>query len=149
MYSKVVWLANRGELPVDAETIEIFRDQLEPGASGWFETRNPASDEGASADIAPEGLDIDREVDYARYWSSLTEPGRPLHGLGDYRRFPNPAYPNQRVYNPAVAPPELGFHSANSKMLATSSKADPAVCRTLAERGLRSVLVGADGAPSM
>ena len=89
MNSKAIWLANRDELPVDAETIELFRDQLEPNAPEWFEAAQLCLQK-ASAGVGAPGLDIDREVAYTRFWSSLTEPGGPLHSLGNYRRFPNP-----------------------------------------------------------
>ena len=144
--SRAIWLANRDELPIDSETIELFRDQLEPHATEWFKSAqlrlaNAGEDNGAS------GLDVDREVDYVRLWSSLTEPGGPLYGLGSYRRFPNPHIRTNGFIIRRSLLLSFGFKLADLKLACNAFESGPGgLPDKLAERALRSVLVGADGA---
>jgi hypothetical protein len=144
--SKVVWLANRGELPVDAEMIELFRDQLEAHAPAWREATQLRL-QNAGTGVGAPGLDIDREVEYARFWSSVTEPGAPLHGLENYRRFPNPHIRTNGFIVRRSLLLSLGFNIADSKIACNQFESGPGgLPDRLAERGLRCVLVGADGA---
>ena len=153
--SSVIWLANRDELPIDAELIELFRDQLEANAPGWLAAAQRCL-ENAGTEVGARGLgidqdgsvlDLDREVDCARFWSSVTKPGGPLHGLGNFRRFPNPHIRTNGFIVRRSLLLSLGFQLANSKIVCNQFESGPGgLPDKLAERGLRSVLVGADGA---
>jgi hypothetical protein len=143
--SKVIWLAGRNELPLDRETIEIFRSQLAVHAADWIERAEVRSAKGA-AETATHGLAIDRDVDYARFWCSATKPSGPLEGFSGFRRFPNPHVRTNGFIIRRKLLLECDFDVEETKLACNHFESGPGgLPERLAARGLRAILVGADG----
>lgn len=143
--SKVVWLANRGELEASQEIINLFRNQLENHAPAWIANLRSQATASHSQRSRPT-LSIDREVEYARYWSTVTQPGAPLEHFAGFRSFPNPHIrTNGFVIQREVLiqfDDDLELSKAACSHFESGMHGLPDMLRHL---NLRSVLVGADG----
>ena len=89
LHSTVMWLAGRGELPVDPDIVRLFRGELERHAPQWLAFAE-AQLKAGKLERPAQALEIDRDVEYARFWASMGRPDGPWHVFNGYRRFPNP-----------------------------------------------------------
>ena len=80
------------------------------------------------------------------HWEILTRPGAPLFPFRDFRPFPNPHLRSNAFMIPRQLLIDLDFKLDNTKAATNRFESGPDGLPTgLAQRGLASVLVGADG----
>jgi glycosyltransferase involved in cell wall biosynthesis len=148
--SKVIWLTSAQNIQYSPEIAEQFREILKHHAPQWMAKRGSLRKRILRELARPFlGQRIDTpeiEAGFARHWAAVTKPDAALYPFRDVRPFPNPHLRSNAFMMKRALLLELGFQLDNTKAASNRFESGPEGLPTrLAERGLRSILVGADG----
>ncbi|MBC7637410.1 MAG: glycosyltransferase family 2 protein [Acetobacteraceae bacterium] len=144
MISKVIWLCSGKLIPYDPQIAAAFTSQLTAHAPEWMASAP------ALAGIYPSVNELLASAGiadgFARHWRAITRHGGGLGGLDHFNRFPNPHLRSNAFAMRRDVLNGMGFDVGNTKFdcVRFESGVDGLPTR-IAELGLRSVLVGADG----
>lgn len=145
--AKAIWLTSTDSIPYNEDLAEVLGATLQAHAPQWMAKHGPGIGQGDGADLVPSATqDYDLELRYAKHWSAVTGPGGPLYSLADFKRFPNPHMRTNAFLMRRELLIDLKFDLDNSKLACLQFESGPAgLYARLEQRGLKSILVGADG----
>jgi len=144
LYSKVIWMCAGGHIGYDHRVATAFAPQLSLHAPQWL-TARPSQPDVAARTLADLDTPAIRDG-FAAHWRAVTALGGGLWGLDQFKPFPNPHLRSNSFVMRRGLFNSLGFELGDSKMdcVRFESGLDGLPTR-IAQRGLASVLVGADG----
>jgi len=144
LYSKVIWMCSGGHIGYDHRIATAFAPQLSLHVPQWLNAR-PAQPEVAARTFVELDTPAIRDG-FAAHWRAVTKVGGGLWGLDQFKPFPNPHLRSNAFVMRREFFNNLGFQLGDSKMdcVRFESGLDGLPTR-IAQRGLASVLVGADG----
>jgi glycosyltransferase involved in cell wall biosynthesis len=147
--AKAIWLTSTDSIPYNEDLAEVLGPRLQTHAPQWMAKRGLGgiSQDNDCAGLVPSATkDYDLELRYAKHWSAVTGPGGPLYSLADFKRFPNPHIRTNAFLMRRELLIDLKFDLDNSKLACLQFESGPAgLYARLEQRGLKSILVGADG----
>ena len=144
--SKAIWLAVVKKIPFNPALARQFGEQLSLHAPKWM-TKGRRWHKRIRSILQSRGLTGD---DYAKgfadHWDAVTAPDQALYLFRQFKRFPNPHLRSNAFMMRRDVLLDLGFQLDDSKNACVCFESGPdGLPARLAERGLRPVLVGADG----
>lgn len=142
MISKIIWLCSSDRIPFDEEIAATFGSQLAVHAAGWMEAAGASDDRDLNRLLASQEI----ADAFAHHWRAVTRHGAGLAGLDHFNRFPNPHLRSNAFVMRREVLVGMGFDIGPTKFdcVRFESGVDGLPTR-IAELGLTSVLVGADG----
>jgi len=145
--SKAIWLTSTNSISYREDLAEIMAPALLAHAPQWMAQRDEALDTHSGAGLVlSDTRDYDVAIRYAKHWSNVTGPGGPLSSLGDFRRFPNPHMRTNAFLMRRQLLIDLKFELDDTKLACLQFESGPqGLYARLEQRGLKSILVGADG----
>ena len=147
---KVVWLTSVQSIQYSPKIAEQFHELLSGQAQNWLGKRGSIwmqIKRELARPILGRPFDTDEiEAGFGMQWETLTRPGAPLFPFRDFRPFPNPHLRSNAFMISRQLLIDLDFKLDNTKASTNRFESGPDGLPTaLAQRGLSSVLVGANG----
>jgi glycosyltransferase involved in cell wall biosynthesis len=143
LLTKLTWLTTNGHIGYDARLAEIFDEELSLQAPSWLEGADPASSSAQQGELK---ISEDIHAGAQQQWLEVTRSGAPLYGLHLFKPFPNPHLrTNAWVIKRELLNSfdiKLGFNKIECCHFESGQFGLPTL---LAERGLKQLLVGANG----
>ncbi len=148
--TSVVWLTSVQSIQYSPKIAAQFREILRGQAPNWLGKRGSIwrqiKRELARPILARPFNTGEIEAGFDRQWETLTRPGAPLFPFRDFRPFPDPHLRSNAIMISRQLLIDLDFKLDNTKTAANRFESGPDGLPTaLAQRGLSSVLVGANG----
>ena len=147
---KVVWLTSVQSIQYSPKIAEQFRELLSGQAQNWLGKRGSIwmqIKRELARPIFGRPFNTDEiEAGFGVQWETLTRPGAPLFPFRDFKPFPNPHLRSNAFMISRQLLIDLDFKLDNTKVAANRFESGPdGLPAGLAQRGLSSVLVGANG----
>jgi hypothetical protein len=147
---KVAWLTSFQDIQYSPKIAKQFREILRGQAENWLGKRGSIwmqIKRELGRPIFGRPFDTEEiETGFGMHWETLTRPGAQLFPFRDFRPFPNPHLRSNAFMISRQLLIDLDFKLDNTKGATNRFESGPDGLPTgLAQRGLASVLVGADG----
>ncbi len=147
---KVIWLTSVQSIQYSPKIAEQYRELLSGQAQNWLGKRGGIwmqIKRELARPILGRPFNTDEiEAGFGMQWETLTRPGAVLFPFRDFRPFPNPHLRSNAFMISRQLLIDLDFKLDNTKGATNRFESGPDGLPTaLAQRGLSSVLVGADG----
>jgi glycosyltransferase involved in cell wall biosynthesis len=147
---KVIWLTSVQSIQYSPKIAQQFRELLSGQAQNWMSKRGSIwmqIKRELARPIFGRPFDTDEiEAGFGTQWETLTRPGAVLFPFRDFRPFPNPHLRSNAFMMPRQLLIDLDFRLDNTKASTNRFESGPDGLPTaLAQRGLSSILVGANG----
>ena len=150
LLSKAIWLAANEGIQYSPKIARQFRQILLVNAPAWMSRRGSILRQimrELARPILGRPFDTpEREKKFEKHWRALTQFGGPFHAFRDFKRFPNPHLRSNAFMIRRELLIDLSFELDNTKQSCNRFESGPdGLHMRIAQRGLSSVLVGADG----
>jgi glycosyltransferase involved in cell wall biosynthesis len=147
---KVIWLTSVQSIQYSPKIAEQFRELLSGQAQNWLGKRGSIwmqIKRELARPIFGRPFNTDEiEAGFGMQWETLTRPEAPLFPFRDFKPFPNPHLRSNAFMISRQLLIDLDFKLDNTKAAANRFESGPdGLPAGLAQRGLSSVLVGANG----
>lgn len=152
MLSKVIWFTSSRNVKFSPQIAEQYREILTQHAPKWLKKRGTIwkrISRRVTRSVGrkpPFKIDNLKEAEFKRHWSAVTRPGAPLFPFRDIKPFPNPHLRSNAFMIRRELLLDFDFKMDNTKAACNRfESAWDGLPTRLAQRGLSSILVGADG----